>query len=468
MGSNKKNLAGMIANSAMMMTCLEMVVRYGVAVIVLPIALKKLEAAELAYYLYINTLIALSFLADSGFSQTIIRAAAYFRSGVTEIPERVTELSGTRGTNSPNWQGVGRLIATTSRIYLVIGLVAIFLLSTLGGVTVHNIIQQQDNHTNAWFVFFLLIFLSFLLLQASRWSSLLQGLNEVARAKRIELLTGILRLVGIGIALIAGFGVLGAVTAMLFAALVSFMLMRTMVLRLVRENGVLKIHEIHDSAMLKRLWPATWRMGVICWGAYLIYYGGTVVVSQVSDAKLIASYLLSFQLVTILYRFATSPAVVFQPQIAASISNNELKKVNQLTVKSVRYSLGMYVIGGLLLYYFASDALVLINSKSQLVSRDILLLMLIMYLLETHHSLHAGIYMATNHVPFMVPALVSGAAIVLAGFVFVRMYGIYGIVWTQLLVQASFNNWYPVRLTLRLQKMSFRQYLFSVFRPGHM
>ena len=34
MGSNKKNLAGMIANSAMMMTCLEMVVRYGVAVIV--------------------------------------------------------------------------------------------------------------------------------------------------------------------------------------------------------------------------------------------------------------------------------------------------------------------------------------------------------------------------------------------------------------------------------------------------
>jgi len=211
--------------------------------------------------------------------------------------------------------------------------------------------------------------------------------------------------------------------------------------------------------MLKQLWPATWRMGVICWGSYLIYYGSTLVVSQIPDPKQMASYLLTFQIVTLLYRFSTSPAMVYQPQIAAAMSNANLTQINYLTVKIIRTSLIMYLIGGLLIYLFAGDALILIKSKSHLLDNNILLLMLVMYLLEMHHSLHAGIYLTTNHVPFMVPALLSGVAIIAAGFVSVRYFGINGVVWSQLLVQAAFNNWYPVYLSIRLQKISFSKYV---------
>jgi O-antigen/teichoic acid export membrane protein len=463
MSRTSQSVTHRLAKNALLMTCFEMVVRYGIAIIVLPIALKKLDSAELAYYLFISTLMALAYLADSGFSQTIVRATAYFKAGAVKIPERVTELTFSDTQNKPNWQAVGRLVATSNRIYLIIGLAAIILLSTLGVGVALNIVAQQNNRLTAWLSYVFLVVLSFFLLQVSRWSSLLQGLNEVAQAKRIELVVGVIRLLGVAAAMLAGFGVLGVVSVMIAAAILNLILTRRAVHQITRENGVFKEHEIYDPEMLKRLWPTTWRMGVICWGSYLIYYGSSLVISQIPDPKLIASYLLTFQIVTLLYRFATSPSLVYQPQIAAAMSSGNLVTVNYLTIKIVRYSLVMYIIGGVLLYFFGSGALTLIKSKSQILGGNIMLIMLIMYLFEMHHAIHAGIYMSSNHIPFMMPALYSGVAIVTTGYFSVHYWGVYGVVLSQLVVQAAFNNWYPVHLSLKLQNLTFKTYIGKLF-----
>lgn len=463
MSRTNQSITSRLKKNALLMTCLEMIVRYGITIIVLPVALKKLDSTELAYYLFISTLMALAYLADSGFSQTIVRATAYFKAGAVEIPERVTELTFVETQNKPNWQAVGRLIATSNRIYLIIGFASTVLLSTLGIGAALNIVSQQNNRVNAWLSYILLVVLSFFLLQLSRWSSLLQGLNEVARAKRIELAVGVFRILCVATAMLSGFGVLGVVTVLISAAILSLILTKRAVRQITRENGLSKEHEIYDTEMLKRLWPATWRMGVICWGSYLIYYGSSLVVSQIPDPKLIASYLLTFQIVTLLYRFATSPSLVYQPQIAAAMSICDLVTVNYLTLKIVRYSLVMYLFGGVLLYFYGADALILIKSKSQILAGNILLIMLIMYLLEMHHAIHAGIYMSSNHIPFMMPALYSGVAIVTAGYFSVHFWGVYGVVLSQLLVQAAFNNWYPVCLSLKLQNLTFKTYIGNLF-----
>lgn len=459
----RENLAPRLVKNALLMTCLEMIVRYGIAIIVLPIALKKLDSTELAYYLFINTLIALAYLADSGFSQAILRASAYFKAGATEIPERVTELAYTDTKYNPNWKAVGRLIVTSNRIYLIIGLAATILLSTFGVVAALNIVSQQHNSVIAWLTYILLVVLSFLLLQVSRWSFLLQGLNEVARAKSIELVIGGFKLLGVAAAIIAGFGVLGVVIVMIFSTLINLFLTRRVVLLIVRENYVYKEEEVFDSDMLKRLWPSTWRMGIIGWGVYLIYYSSSLVVSQIPDPKIIASYLLTFQIVTLLYRFASTPALVYQPQLAAAMSNGDLNKINIVTFKVVRYSLFMYVIGGFFIYFFGNNLLYVIQSKTVMLGGNFLLIILLIYFLEIHQSIHAGVYITTNHVPFMIPILMSGIIIVIGNYFAVSYIGIYGVILPQLLVQIIFNNWYPVYLSLKIQELSFSDYFKRLF-----
>lgn len=439
-----------------------MTIKYGIAIIVLPIALKKLNSTELAYYLFINTLIALAYLADSGFSQAILRATAYFKAGALEIPQRVTELSYNDTILETNWNGLGRLVSTSNRIYLIISLVATALLCTLGVGAAYNIIIQQNNHVSAWLAYSFLVVLSFFLLQVSRWSFVLQGLNEVARAKRIDLFIGVIRLFGIAVVILANLGVLAVVIVMLISSILNLIITRRSVILILRQNGINKDNEIFDPEMLKRLWPSTWRMGIIGWGVYLIFYGSSLVISQIPDVKLIASYLLTFQIVTLLYRFATTPALVYQPQVAAAMSTGDLARVNTLTFKIIRYSLGMYLIGGVLIYFFGNNILQLINAKSQILAGNILLIMLVTYLFEIHQSIHAGIYITTNHVPFMIPILLSGIIIVASSFISVKYFGVYGVVIPQFLVQVLFNNWYPVYLSLKIQKLAFKHYIKKI------
>lgn len=461
----KGGLIRRLADNALFMTGFEMVVRYGLGIIVLPIALVKFESVELAYYLFISTIVALAFLADSGFSQTILRAASYFRAGAVAIPERISNLSANVAESSPNWPALGRLISTSQRIYGVIGIAAAVLLSTLGAATAFNVINKQHNHLSAWFAYFFLVLVSIVLLQVSRWTALLQGLDQVARAKRIEFVCGIARLLGIAAAILLGTGVLGVVIVMLAISLASMLMMKSAVLNALRLNGLTK-HDLkqYDHAMFRQLWPSTWRMAGICWGGYLIYYGTSIIISQFPDANMIASYLLTFQVVTLLYRLSTSPAIAYQPQMAAAMSSGDLAMVNFLSIKILRLAFAIYIGFGVIAYFFAADVLSLIGSKTHLVAANIFIMMLAMYLLEMHHSIHAGIYLNSNHVPFLVPALVSGTAIVFLGFIFLKSFGIYAVIWAQFLVQAAFNNWYPVFLSLRLQKMPFKTYMRSFIR----
>jgi O-antigen/teichoic acid export membrane protein len=453
----------LVKKNALIMTCLEMIIRYGMVIITLPIALKNFDDTELAYYLLINTLLALAYLADSGFSQTIVRVTAYFLAGAVTIPKRVTEFSYLQAPIKPNSQAVGRLIATSHRIYLIIGLIATILLGTVGVRVALNIISQQNNQTNAWLSYFCLVVLSIFLLQTSRWSSLLQGLNEIAQAKRIEITVGLIRLLGVVIAMMANFGILGVIIALTLSASLNIFLTRRIVRKIILKYGVNREYEIYDPDMLKSLWPATWRMGIICLGAFLIYYGSSIVVSQLHDPKIIASYMLTFQVVMLSYRFATSPSLVYQPEIAAAMSMGDLFKINYLTLKIVRYSISLYLLGAIFIYFFAENFLIMIGTKSAIINEEILLLILILYFLEMHHSIHAGIYMSSNHIPFMMPSLYSGAAIVITGYYSVHLWGVYGVVLSQLFVQAIFNNWYPVYLSLKIQKMTYASYLRGLF-----
>ena len=73
-------------NSPVAMTWISSFVKFGNALFVLPIVLLQFSDAEVAVWLLFNLIISLSFVADSGFGPTMVRAASYFYSGRREIP----------------------------------------------------------------------------------------------------------------------------------------------------------------------------------------------------------------------------------------------------------------------------------------------------------------------------------------------------------------------------------------------
>jgi len=123
--------------------------------------------------------------------------------------------------------------------------------------------------------------------------------------------------------------------------------------------------------------------------------------------------------------------------------------------------MAIMVISCLFIILFGNTALEMLNKESQLVPMGILIIMVLTQILDSHSTFHAGIYISTNHIPFVLPSLISGVVILGGGFLVLPRYGLMGIIMMKFVVQLAFSNWYAMVLSLRLLKWPIKNYLWE-------
>jgi O-antigen/teichoic acid export membrane protein len=438
--------------------------RVGTNLVILPLALAYLPDNQFSFWLLFQSLMAFASLADSGLSPTLLRATAYFMGGALELPRSTDAGASVRRQEEPNWQGIHTLVATAGRIYIWIVLAAGVLMATLGLAASWNLLSMTGYSANCYTAFAFLVAWSCTQVAVARWSGILQGMGHVVSAKKTDVACSALTLVASSVALVLGGGLLALTVAGFGGALVNYFAMRRAVRRRLPRPGV---PPKADRALLPAIGPATWRLGAINWGAYLITQGSALVVAQLSDPRQIAAYLLTLRLFNFLRQFAQAPMVAYLPNVVASLAKHDMDRFRAWTSKIVTIALVIFVSGAAGLIAFGDSALHVISTEKELLPRGIMLLLSLAYVLETHHVIHASLYIATNRVPFLWPAVISGAATVGFGLLVVPIYGVRGIVTVQIIVQALCNNWFPVYLSLRLSGWRFFDYLISLIRTPH-
>lgn len=438
-----------ILNSSLIMTWLEMFVKFGMNIILLPIATIYLSSEELAYFLFIGTLLGMAYLAEGGINRVILRATSYFKQGASILPNNFKEIKEINSDGKMNYKLLGELIQTSFSIYLVLSIISLFVFFTIGYFTSENLLSKQPNVKESYVTFGLLSLFAFLYIMQLRWVGLIQGLGYLANQKRVELIFGLTK-IGLSIlAIVLGYGVLGVVVGMLISIIIAHIFYKRMFYKYVDKSKIQE-HQVFKKTMLLKLAPSAWKQSVLAWGSFLIYQGTVLLAVQLDDIKLIASYLLTIQVVNLLMRISNAPAYSYYPNISSAIVNNDMKKFKDLLFKSLKISIGLYFLGVIIIYFIGNLLLDFIGANALLLSGGILAFILFMYLLELHHVIHATIYTATNHIPFVIPSIVSGLAIVLCGWLVIDDYGLWGIVLVHFTVQLSFNNWYSVWLNYRL------------------
>jgi O-antigen/teichoic acid export membrane protein len=438
-------------NSPLIMTWLDMFVKFGMNIILLPIATIYLAPEELAYYLFIGTLLGIAYLAEGGTNRVVLRATSYFKEGSTVLPNNFEEIQELKSDGKINYKLLGQLVQTSFIIYFMLGIISLVLFFTIGYFTSENLISKQPDIEEAYITFGLLSVFAFLYIMQLRWVGLIQGLGHLARQKRVELVFGLVRIILSIVAIVLGYGVLGVVVAMLLSVVVAHILYKKMFYSYLPKESIQE-HQLFSKDILQKLIPSAWKQSVLAWGSYLIYQGTVLLAAQLDDVKLIASYLLTLQVLNLLIRVSNAPAYSYYPNISKAMAKRDTSAFKSLLFRSLKISLGLYILGAIIIYFLGNQILELIGANALLISGSLLVLMLFMYMLELHHVTHATIYTATNHIPFVLPALLSGIAIVVGGWLVIDDYGLWGIVLVQFFVQLSCNNWYPVWLNYKLVK----------------
>ncbi len=466
-----------ILNNPIIMSWSAQFTRFGSIVLVTPLILVNYDLVEQSFWWLIGNIIGFALLADSGFGSALVRAVSYFRAGESRLPRTREEYDNREKivNQEPNIEKLRDLLGTTRPIYFILGALSVLLLLA-GTFIFRNIFTMSGNRIDFWITYFLLIPTCYLMIMTIRWSSFMQGMNEIAREARVSTLIEVVRIIVFTVLLSFKLSPMYLVIAMFFASMARYIYLRTFITKWFREHHYeIRGYKVFNREIFRSLWAQTWRLAGIFWGNYMVEYGNTFLMAQIKDAKLMACFFFTTNIMTWIAGFSRTP---FYANVPTIYKLGAEKNFIAMRKQATRYMfLGIVIMAGSFLFIgLAGNPLLnfldshdILNTDTRFVGTLLFTIMALTLFLDMHSSLHAGIYTSTNHIPFLVPSLVSGLVIVVTGYFILPIYGLIGLILLRFLVQLSFNNWYAMSLSLKLLNWPFKRYVveFPVEGAGY-
>jgi hypothetical protein len=460
-----------ITNHATIMTWANQIVTVGGSIFILPLLLKKFDEIEISFWFLINVFIQLTILADSGFGPTLIRAVSYFKAGASQLPKNKKEFenSKTKGLK-PNFEKLLDLLSTSNRIYIFVSWGAVFLMCTVGILITWNIFSLSSFRIDFILSYILIIVNSYFILQNAKWKSFMIGLDYVAKISRFQTVLGSLRLISYITILLFVPNILYLIIFNLLGSLSTLLFLRNFVRKWFINHGysLEDLKQKFNKRIFESIWAATWKMGGIQWGNYLINYGASIIIAQINNTTLMANFLFTQRLIFIFRRISEVPFYANIQKVYKLMSKKDYFKLKKSVSRYIFLSLIILVTSLGFTGIFGNWFLSILHIETRLVSSWIYLFLSLSIIFEIHASMHRNIYISTNHIPFLLPIIISGIFFIILGFLAFPLYGLMGVVIIQFLVQLSCNYWYPVFLSFRLINWRPTSYLLDLQRHGFM
>jgi O-antigen/teichoic acid export membrane protein len=450
--------------SAVAWTFLATLLRVGANVIILPLILRKLPPEHLGLWYVFAAIGGFASLLDFGFEPTITRMTSYAWGGASRLIAFGLHQDEVKSsvTPEPNRALIADLVATLRAYYFWVGLGVLFLLGVGGGIWIWIQTEQLPAATSlrlAWLVYAFGCCLNFI---SGRWPAMLTGIGALKEGQHITIFSLLFYYAVAVTGLLTGFGIWGLVLAVLAMGWGLRSFGRHIFRRLAALPGGLPSACFHQE-IFSAIWPNAWRMGLVSLAAFLATTANTLVCGAFLGLKTTASYGISLQLMTLLSSLSAVWVQVKMPAINQLRLQNRDEEIVRIFVSRTRLFILSYLTGTLAILFLAPDAFRMIGSKTMLIPFGPLAVLALILFLEMHHWLYAQLVLSENHNPFLKPALISGTAIVLASILLTPKLGIWGLLISRGVIQACYNNWWPVGRALRGLKLKPCRYFFRFF-----
>lgn len=428
-----------MARRGLAIAFLAQALQYGAGLLMLPFVVTHLSPAETGIWYVFLAAQGLAAVADFGLQPTLSRHISAARSGATQIERHGFSGTATGTSNDPL---VASLIAAARRVYLFLACGIFLILATGGSLYIASLARAGNLDTSytlfAWLVFSGGIAGSLYLL----WiPSLLLGSGQISQNYSFLLVSrgGIAAFGIIGLAL--GGGLMTICAGYLFTQIVARAIATPWLRRIWPRNNA-PVSAADRWEILSNIWPNAARMGLVGVGAFLITRSTIFVISSFYGLPASASFAISLQLFSGLNSVAQLPMQIRLPAIVQARMRGGGRALRRTILPPVLTFLAIYVLGLVVILSLGQIALESVGSNVRLLAPLPLALLAIVMLLEGNHSLHAFVITTANRVPFVVPAILSGAGVV-AGTVAAGwlQLGLVGIIAAQGIVQLCYNNW---------------------------
>ena len=411
-------------------------------IIILPLVLRLLTPEEIGMNYLMITVGALASLFDFGFAPQIARNITYIFSGSQELKsEGITdEIT----PSSVSYSLLANMIFTVRYLYRRLSVIVLIFMISIGTYYIYNITEGFSTVKNSlviWLVYSVSIFFN---IYYSYYTSLLTGKGQVTESRKAVVYSKITLIMLTILLLSLGIGLLGVAVANLIASFVNRIISYNFFFtpEINAKINAFKYNRQEINKLFKIIWFNSKKVGLINVAGSSLGYLTIFIVGLFMSLKEVASYGLMVQLSNVLSIVSITLFTTYLPKMSYLYLNKEYRNLTEQISVTVLSFYIIFLAGMVFFYFFGNESLNVIQSKTELPPKWIVLLFLFFMLIEKNQSLFSQILLFENRVPFMGAALITGFISII--LVFTTLYldlGFLGIVLAQGLPTLFYSAW---------------------------
>jgi len=432
--------------------------RLASGILLLPLLLDILPKPELGIYYLFLQLYALLPVIDLGFSVSVGRYVSYAMGGAREL--KPLGLIAHQKGREPNLDLLWQLLQTTRRLFQFMSIGAFVLMGGIGTWAVSVRVHDTADPSFTWMAWAITLSAAVLEIYAGWWNVFLRGMNQVLVSARISVAAYATKLLLACALLLAGAGLLAVPIASLASSLILRVWSRHLCLK--RLGPRLADAGGNASALLKVMWPTSWRAGLQFLSLYLATHANGIICMTVFGLVANAAFGLSLQVTLLIQGMASVWTLVKWPIVGQYRAREDTEGLRQILWGRIWLQAITYIAMAVAAWWFGPLLLQWHGSGKELLPPALFAILLLNGFMEINFSFWTTLLSTENRVPSLWPTVISNVCSLILVLILVNVstLGMGALVIPPLLTGMIFGYWYwPFRGAKSL-KTSWLRYTF--------
>jgi len=413
------------------------------SLLLIPLILNKMPTNVVGIWNIFLTISSFLALVDFGFNSSFTRNITYIYSGVQQLTAigHGAESMGSKGYNTSLLKGT---IKAMRQFYLRLSAIIFLILITIGTVYIRQILKTYTgNHNEIYIAWLLFVLINTYNLYTLYYEALLLGAGLIKRSKQIIVIGQVLYLLLAATLILLGCNLIAIVSAQILSIIIIRYLSYKTIFTPSFNESISASNTDDAKQIFKSIMPNAIKMGITSLGGFMVQKSAILIGSLYLTLPQIASYGVTVQIINVIGTIALIYHTTYLPKITQLRVVGDKNKISLLYIKGKIIYVGLFLIGGVSLYFLGPVILDLIKSNTSLVSGPVMILLLLLAFIENNIIMASNIILSKNDVPFYKASLISGFIIVLFLFLSFQytQFGILSMVIVPLIVDILYQGW---------------------------
>lgn len=436
------------------------------SLLVLPVVLNRLPAHEYGLWTVFLSVGAFTTMLDLGFGPVIVRYTTYAFCGARELT--TSGLPDVDEAGAPNMPLLFTIMLTSRRIYWTISTISALLMGAASVYLVWIASSSMSPVTvlGAWIPYAAGVSFS---VYYSYLNNVYKGLGRIRELQTANIVNQLTYIALQLLLLYAGLGIIGLAAANLAVSLLyRFQLGHRINVLASEHRGAYTVakREMHDrfSGTYQAIRHNSRGVGLVLIANYLQSQGSTLLLSMFLSLEAVASYGVTSQLIGVVATVAAVPFATYLPKMSSlRLAGDDERLKDTFSVTTV-FSYVTFLMGGAALLLLGRFALTLVGSNTSMLTTPQAAVLFMGVFLVTNHQRSTNYISLGNRQPYVRAYVVSSlVSLGLSATALWLGYGVWGVVVSNLVVQAAYNGWKWPHEALKETSLAFPDMVKRVF-----